>query len=120
MEETGNIGKTLEKQLHAGLGGASFILMLAIGVLTAGIFLLTGHVSLVLEEQGKENEVLSAVMGLMLLGLIFSQILPLGLGVGGLLQKNRRKIFAIFGVALAAVQLLLGAALLLVGLLLTM
>ncbi|WP_276741570.1 hypothetical protein [Victivallis vadensis] len=42
------------------------------------------------------------------------------MGVGGLLQKNRRKIFAIFGVALAAVQLLLGAALLLVGLLLTM
>jgi len=67
MEETGNIEKTLEKQLHAGLGGASFILTLAIGVLTAGIFLLTGHVSLVLEEQGKENEVLSAVMGLMLL-----------------------------------------------------
>ncbi|MFN5869170.1 MAG: hypothetical protein ACK46A_07565 [Akkermansiaceae bacterium] len=66
---------------------------------------------------GMDEESTSAVMvGLFLFAFLGAALIALGLGIAGLLQKERKKIFAILGIVFSAVSLLVTIFLIILGL----
>ena len=85
------------EQKHSGIGIASFVISIVAGIL---IFILLGIAgSLEASTPGgiDENSTEAVMIGLAIIGLLFLNVLAVGLGIGGLLQKERKKIFAILG-----------------------
>ena len=99
---------------HSGLGIASFIIALLQGLLTYMVILIAG----VLAAAGpqRDNEVGFMIVGLLIITGIFTHCVGAGLGIAGLVQKNRKKVFAVLGLILNACALLMVLALMLVGL----
>jgi hypothetical protein len=89
---------------HSGIGIASFILSLMVGFL---IFLtiISAGVMAAVAPQGVVQEEAPAwvVLGLVLLALMFADLVALGLGIAGLCQNNRKKVFAILGIVFSSV-----------------
>jgi hypothetical protein len=85
------------EQKHSGIGIASFVISIVAGIL---IFILLGIAgSLEASTPGgiDENSTEAVMIGLAIIGLLFLNVLAVGLGIGGLLQKEQKKIFAILG-----------------------
>ena len=101
---------------HSGLGISSFVISTLTGVAMLVLIVLAG----VLETTtpgGMDEESLAAVLiGLFMFAFLFIDLLAAGLGIAGLLQKDRKKIFAILGVIIAVATILLTMLLLVVGL----
>lgn len=90
---------------HSGLGIASFITSLVAGALLLLIFGITG----VLGSQagGLDGESAAAqTLGLFLLLMVLAQLAALGLGIAGLAQTGRSKLFGALGTAFASTALL--------------
>src|SRR5688500_7975005 len=91
---------------HSRLGIAAFALSLVAGI---GLF---GLVAIVMIQQaidhpGHFGGNLAQVLGLLWLCLVaLLNLAALGLGIAGLVQADRKKLFAILGVGLASLQLL--------------
>jgi hypothetical protein len=82
---------------HSGLGIASFVMGLIFGLI---LFVLIGiaGVQEVSNPGGMdENSPFAMVLGLLLLGALLMNLVGAALGLAGVLQKNRRKIFAVLG-----------------------
>jgi len=90
------------EQKHSGLGIASFIISLLTGLL---VFLLMAML-VVIEKSTPggidEKSVGAVVTGLFILAMLIGDFVALGLGIGGLIQKERKKIFAILGTTFSA------------------
>ena len=82
----------MENQKHSGLGIASFITSIVSGILIFLVIVIAG----VMEASspgGMDEESTSAVMvGLFLFAFLGAALIALGLGIAGLLQKERKKI----------------------------
>ena len=106
----------MEEQKHSRLGIASFITSIVSGIF---IFLLIVIAS-VMEAStpgGMDEESAGAVMvGLFLFAFLGAALVALGLGIGGLLQKERKKIFAILGTVFSAVSLVATILMMILGL----
>jgi hypothetical protein len=89
---------------HSSLGIASFVMSLVPGVLLVGIYWL---VLFVLSKQHPDTDETGYAFGtfMLLLLTILSEIVALGLGVAGVFQRQRKRLFAFLGVALSAVVL---------------
>ena len=103
------------EQKHSGFGIASFVSSIVSGIFLFLIFVIAG----VMEEStpGGINEESSAAMaiGLCLLAFLFVAFVALGLGIGGLIQKDRKKLFAVLGTVFSACAFLGTLLLLLIG-----
>ena len=103
------------EQKHSEMGIASFIISITVGILT----LIAIVVAVVIQEStpgGLDEESVGAIiLGGSILGLIFDDLLALGLGIAGLLQKDRKKIFATLGTIFSSVIILLMVMLIIVG-----
>ena len=95
------------EQKHSELGIASFITSIVAGVpawliniIGAAMILTPGGKD---EEYGAEYWMFAAALSL--LGLLFVCFVALTLGIGGLTRKDRKKTFAIRGIAVSAVTL---------------
>jgi len=100
-----NEGETMEELKHSGLGIASFITSILSGIL---IFLLIAIAAFMESSTpgGIDEESAEAVLiGLFLFAALGIDLLALGLGVGGLIQKDRKKVFAILGTVFASVTI---------------
>lgn len=106
----------MEQKKHSGLGVASFITSIISGVFIFLLIVVAG----VMEAStpgGMDEESIGAVMvGLFLLLFLGAALVALGLGIGGLLQKERKKIFAILGTVFSAVWLVITFFIMLLGL----
>jgi hypothetical protein len=100
---------------HSGVGIASFVLGVLAGLTAFG--LLAVGVTLAMGARGEidDGTVMVASLGLGLMGAIALALVGLVLGIGGLAQANRRKVFAILGVCCNGVVLLGIAALIVLG-----
>ena len=58
----------------------------------------------------------AAMVGFAIFALMSAELVALGLGIAGLLQKERKKIFAIFGVVFSAGTIVLTILLMMLGL----
>jgi Na+/H+-dicarboxylate symporter len=61
------------------------------------------------------DETIAAVIGLLYFLIIAILLIGLGLGIAGLCQKNRQKVFAILGVVFVVITLILAILVLLIG-----
>lgn len=82
---------------HSGLGIASFVISILSGVLIFFLIVIAGVMEASTPGGMDEESVGAIVVGLFLIGFLFTALVALGLGIGGLVQRNRKKIFAILG-----------------------
>ena len=106
----------MEEKKHSGLGIASFITSIVSGLLIFLLLVVAG----VMEAStpgGIDEESAGAVMvGLFLFAFLGATLVALGLGIAGLLQKERKKIFAILGTVFSALSLVVTIFIMIIGL----
>jgi hypothetical protein len=101
---------------HSGLGISSFVLSVIIGVLMFCLFVIAGVIEQTTPGGMDEEAVSTMLVGLFLIGFMVLDVVAIGLGIAGLFQANRRKLFAILGVVFASITLLLTGLLMVIGL----
>ena len=101
-------------QKHSGFGIASFIIAIIQGVTTAVVVILASVFAA--KEPQSENEVALAIIGLAIFGGIFAHLVGLGLGIAGVVQKDRKKVFSILGLIFNIVAVITIALLMIIGL----
>jgi uncharacterized membrane protein len=95
----------MEEQKHSGLGIVSFITSIVSGILIFLLIVIAGAME-VSTPGGMDEESAGAMMvGLFLFVFLGASLVALGLGIAGLLQKDRKKIFAILGTIFSAVTI---------------
>ncbi|NPU98397.1 MAG: hypothetical protein HPY51_14465 [Candidatus Omnitrophica bacterium] len=93
----------MEDQKHSGLGVASFITSIVSGIFLFLLIVIAGVMEA--STPGGIDEHSAVMVGLFLFAFMGGALIALGLGIGGLLQKERKKIFAILGTVFSAVSL---------------
>jgi len=86
------------EQKHSGIGIASFITSIVVGILIFFVIVVSGVMAVSMPSEG-----LFVVVGLFVIALLIADIVALGLGIGGLCQKDRKKIFAILGTVFSSI-----------------
>jgi len=84
---------------HSGLGVASFILSVAIGVFDFVVVALAGLVEASTPGGMDEESVIAILIGLFILGGLAANLAGMGLGVAGLVQRDRKKVFSVLGLS---------------------
>jgi hypothetical protein len=90
------------EQKHSRLGFVSFITSIVAGILallTLGIATILGMSEPAELTTYSES---AACVGIIVIVLFLASLVALGLGIGGLFQKNQKKIYAILGIAISA------------------
>ena len=82
---------------NSGIGIASFVISMAAGILTLVVFGIGGVIEASTPGGIGKESVEAIMIGFGLIGLLIANFVALGLGIGGLFQKERKKIFAILG-----------------------
>lgn len=82
-------------KIHSRMGIASFIIALAQGFLTLLVIIFAGILTTMGPQH--ENEAGFAILGLFVIGGIFTHLVGMGLGIAGMVQKSRKKVFSILG-----------------------
>jgi len=85
---------------HSGLGIASFAIALAAGLLEFVLVIIAGILQSTTPGGIDENSPPAILLGLALIGGLMFDLLGIGLGIGGLCDHKRNKLFAIFGVVI--------------------
>lgn len=95
---------------HSGLGIASFIISIPVGVLLFILFVIAGVLETTTPGGLDEESPMAVIIGLCLIGLVGLDVIAFGLGIAGLCQGDHKKLFAVLGVlfsALAVVSMIL-------------
>lgn len=94
--------ETFVEKTHSGLGISSFILSISTGILIFFLIIVAGVMESTTPGGMDEESVGAVLVGLFLFAFIFLDLLALGLGIAGLVQKDRKKVFAVLGVIFSA------------------
>lgn len=99
---------------HSGMGIASFVISLIAG---AGLLILVGIAGVADSRPGglDEESLMAGMLGLLMLLAALAQMVALGLGIAGLVQTGRSKLFGVLGTVFASTALLGSLLLILVG-----
>lgn len=100
---------------HSGLGIASFIISMAVGILMLLLFAVAGVMETSTPGGIDESSAGAMLVGLFLIGLLFLDVIALGLGIAGLTQSHRNRIFAILGMVFASSTMIITLFLMLLG-----
>ncbi len=100
---------------HSGVGIAAFVISIVVGVLEFFLTLLAGYMEMSTPGGISETDPMAAVLGLLLLGGLLLAFVGVGLGIGTLFQKDKKKIFGILGLIFSSVILLGMGGLMLLG-----
>lgn len=103
------------EQKHSGIGIASFVISILAGILIFLVFAVAGSLEVSTPGGIDENSTEAIMIGLAIIGLLFFNVLAVGLGIGGLLQKERKKIFAILGTVFSSFLILSVIGLMILG-----
>lgn len=85
-------------QKHSGLGIASFIVSTIIGVLMFFLIIIAGVMEVSTPGGIDESSSSAMIVGLLMIALMIVDVVAVGLGIAGLTQKDRKKIFSILGI----------------------
>jgi hypothetical protein len=90
---------------HTGFGIASFIIGLAVGFFDFVLFAIAGVLDAT-KPGGLDDESPAAILlGLILFGLAFINLVGIGLGFAGIFQARRNKTFAVLGIVIGLLTL---------------
>jgi hypothetical protein len=101
---------------NSGLGIASFVISILTGLSIFAIIVVAGLLEMSTPGGMGEDSAEAMVVGLLIIAMIFVSMLALGLGIAGLVQKNRKKIFAVLGTIFSALSCVMTVAVVLIGL----
>jgi hypothetical protein len=101
---------------NSGLGIASFVISILTGLSIFAIIVVAGLLEMSTPGGMGEDSAEAMVVGLLIIAMIFVSMLALGLGIAGLVQKNRKKIFAVLGTIFSALSCAMTVAVVLIGL----
>ena len=100
---------------HSGPGIASFATSIFSGITLFIMLIVAGVLETTTPGGLDENSVEAVLVGLMLIFMMLVCLVSLGLGIGGLLQKERQKIFAILGTTFSSLIILGTVGLIMLG-----
>jgi hypothetical protein len=106
----------MDEQKHSGLGVASFVTSVVSGILMFLLIVIAGIMDTSSPGGMDEKSTGALVIGLFSFLFLGSSLVALGLGIGGLFQKDRKKIFSILGTVFSAVTIVGTISILLFGL----
>lgn len=112
---SGTMERPIEPK-HSGLGIASFIMSIFVGLCMFVVFVVAGVLETSTPGGMDENSPVAMIVGLCMFGLLFGCLISIGLGIGGLCQTGRKKIFAVLGITFSAIIILGTIALIIIGL----
>lgn len=88
---------------HSGLGIAAFVISLVAGIGMFLVFVIAGMMQLRMSGGLSEHKGAVMMVGVVVIGLFLTNLVGTGLAIGGLCQKERRKIFPILGLVFNSV-----------------
>ena len=97
-----------ERTEHSRLGIASFLLALIPGLLFAALILLFAILLRTVSQPQEYAAGWGVLVLLVILMILVSEILALVLGIAGVLQKRRKRLFAFLGIALSVLVFVSG------------
>lgn len=101
---------------HSALGISSFILSLITGVIIFVLVVIAGAMEASTPGGIDEESAEAVVVGLCIIAALFGCITSFGLGIAGLFQKDRKKIFSVLGVIFSALPFIGTVLLIIIGL----
>lgn len=101
---------------HSGLGIASFVLAISVLVLTFVLVVIAGVMEASTPGGMDEESPELIVVGLAIIGMVVLNVVAFGLGIGGMFQKDRKKLYAVLGMSFATLTVIGTIALILFGL----
>jgi hypothetical protein len=102
-----NIENSAETQKHSGLGISSFSIIMIVSIFITLLYFIYRYIF-------PENTYLFMILIYALYASPLISLVAIGLGIGGLIQKNQKKIFAILGTIFSVMVLMLSCVALLV------
>ncbi|HEY1172258.1 MAG TPA: hypothetical protein VGH19_12865 [Verrucomicrobiae bacterium] len=115
MDHTAQTGEVYREQKHSALGIASFVLSMLVGISFVALIVIAGILESSRPGGMDENSPVAIFLGLGLFVILGMNLLALGIGIGGLFQQDRKKLFSILGIVFSCLTLLGGGGLLLLG-----
>ena len=101
---------------HSGLGVASFTLAMVVLVLTFIIVIVAGVMETSAPAGMDEGSSTVIMLGFAIIGMLIANVVAFGLGIGGIFQQNRKKLYAVLGMTFAMLTFIGTIGLILVGL----
>lgn len=95
----------MDEHQHSGLGIASFITSVVSGLFIFLLFVVAGVMEASRPGGLDENSAGAVTIGLFLFFFLGTALIALGLGIGGLFQKERRSLFCVLGIVFSAVSI---------------
>lgn len=105
---------TLEMK-HSGVGIASFVMSLLSGISLFALFAIAGYMESQSATGMSEDDPTTMLLGFALIAAGLAQFLAAILGVVGLFQSNRKKLFAVLGTIFSVLAILLFGGLMVLG-----
>lgn len=87
---------------HSGLGISSFIISLGGGFVMFLLFGVAGFMETTTPGGIDENSGVAVLLGLVIFAVVAVHLLGLGLAIGALTQKDRKKVFSVLGLVFNA------------------
>jgi len=104
------------EKVHSGLGISAFIISVGAGLLMFLVFVAAGVLETTTPGGMDEESVGALLVGLAMFGLLFLDLVAIGLGIAALFQKQRKKVFAVLGIIFAVSTIVITLALMVIGL----
>jgi len=106
----------MEEQRHSGLGIASFITAIASAVLMFLLIVVAGALEASTPGGMDEESAAAMLVGLFLILFMLTSVVALALGIAGLFQRDRKRVFPILGTVFSSFTVLGTILLVMVGL----
>lgn len=118
--ETVSVPPPLERHLlpelkHSGLGIASFVLSMTVGLVVFVLIAIAGYQEMKTPGGMDENAPETMLLGLLMMGALLLNLVGVALGIAGVVQKDRKKIFGVLGLTFNLVVVLGTLGLMFVG-----
>lgn len=104
------------KKKHSGVGIASCLLSVLSGIALVSLFAIAGYLESQSPAGMNENDPSTVALGLALIVAGMTQFLAAVLGIVGLFQSNRKKLFSVIGTIFSVLAILLFGGLMILGL----
>ncbi len=101
---------------HSALGISSFVMSIITGLIIFLLVVIAGVMEVSTPGGIDEESAEAVILGLFIIAALFGCLTALALGIAGLFQKGRKKIFSILGVIFSALPFIGTISLIIIGL----
>ena len=105
----------MEEQKHSGFGIASFITSIVSGVLLFMTLMIAGVLESTTPGLLDEESGGAFLIGIFFIIILIAELIALGLGIGGIFQKERKKLYSILGTIISAAVIVIMVVLIFLG-----